>query len=282
MLDSVCSAIARSIQTSRRPGTLVFPARGAYPAALTEILSDIVAEARRLLDRAAESNVGVRLLGGVAVRLHARDGLPAALDRTYGDLDFVAPSRDRKVVARFFADSGYTPHTSFNALNAKERLLFFDDPHDRQVDVFIGSFRMCHAIPLEDRLHLDETTIPLAELLLTKLQVVELNEKDVRDAVALVHDHPVAEHDDDAINERRVAELCAEDWGLWRTISANLQACYERVDLYELPADARKEAAERLRRLADRIEAEPKSRAWRMRSRLGDRKRWYELPEERR
>jgi hypothetical protein len=250
--------------------------------ALTEILSDIVAEARRLLDRAAESKVGVRLLGGVAVRLHAGDGLPAALDRSYGDLDFVAPSRDRKVVGRFFAEAGYSPHTSFNALNAKERLLFFDDPHDRQVDVFIGSFRMCHAVPLEGRLHLDEKTIPLAELLLTKLQVVELNEKDVRDTVALVHHHAVAEHDDDAINERRVAELCAEDWGLWRTISANLETCLQKVDLYELSGDERARAAERLRRLVDRIEAEPKSRAWRMRARIGERKRWYELPEERR
>lgn len=267
------------IPAGRVPPLVFSPARG-YVARLTEILSDIVAEARRLLDRAAEANVGVRLLGGVAVCVHAPRQLPATLSRTYGDLDFVAPRSDRKSVGRFFVDAGYAPHTSFNALNGKERLIFFDEPHDRQVDVFIGMFRMCHEIPLDDRLQVDAATIPLAELVLTKLQVIELNEKDIRDAVALVHEHPVAEHDDDAINAGRVAELCGEDWGLWRTISANLQTCLEHVDEYDLSAVEREQAADRLRALADRIEAEPKSRTWRLRAKIGDRKRWYELPEE--
>src|SRR5207247_4413147 len=96
---------------------------------------------------------------------------------------------------RFFRDLGYEPHVSFNALNSKERLLFFDEAHGRQVDVFVGSFRMCHQIPLEKRLEVDETSIPLAELLLTKLQVIELNEKTVGDTVAILHDSDLGSED---------------------------------------------------------------------------------------
>ena len=108
--------------------------------------------------------------------------------------------------------------------------------------------------------------------------VVELNEKDVRDALALLHDHPVGEEDGDTLNAGRVAELCADDWGLWRTITQNLLSCRAFADTYEVPDRARLD--ERLDALLDRIEREPKPRSWRLRAKIGDRKRWYELPEE--
>src|SRR4029450_517652 len=92
---------------------------------------------------------------------------------------------------KLFKAGGYEPHVAFNALHGGDRLLFFDNDHDRQVDVFVGVFSMCHKIPLDGRIEVDPVSIPLAELLLTKLQVVELNEKDVRDALALLHDHEV-------------------------------------------------------------------------------------------
>src|SRR4051794_14818314 len=117
-----------------------------YQCTVTPILADIVAEGERLLDRASSDGVGLRLLGGVAVRLRAPT-MPAAFDREYKDLDFVAPKGGAGETDRFMRAAGYEPHTAFNALNQKERMLFFDTAHDRQVDVFVGSFRMCHEIP---------------------------------------------------------------------------------------------------------------------------------------
>ena len=171
---------------------------------------------------------------------------------------------------------GYEPHVGFNAMNGKERLLFYDNPNERQVDVFVSSFRMCHEIPLEKRLHVDEDTVPLAELLLTKLQIVELNEKDVRDTVALLLEHDVTE-DDAGVNAAHVAALCADDWGLWRTISHNLETLRDRLGAYDVDREA---VANRVSAILERIEAAPKSRSWRMRAKIGERKRWYELPEE--
>ncbi len=175
---------------------------------------------------------------------------------------------------------GYVPHARFNTINGRERLLFFDRENDRQVDVLVGTFRMSHEIPFGDRLTLEPVTVPLAELLLTKLQIVQLNEKDVRDALALLHDHPVEESDGDAINGAQIARLCAADWGLWRTFTANLEALEGHVGRYDLPEESKRRIAERVEKLLARIEEEPKPFGWRMRAKIGDRKRWYELPEE--
>jgi hypothetical protein len=243
--------------------------------ASSEIHSDIVSEGRRVLAAARDEGLTVRLLGGVAVNVRSR-GLPPALTREYKDLDFATSKKSSSDLQKLLRDLGYEPHVGFNAMNGKERLLFYDNPNARQVDVFVSSFRMCHEIPLEKRLDVDEHTVPLAELLLTKLQIIELNEKDVRDTVALLLEHEVTE-DDTGVNASHVASLCAEDWGLWRTISQNLAALRDRQTSYDVDHDT---VSSRVSVILERIEAEPKSRAWRMRAKVGERKRWYDLPEE--
>jgi hypothetical protein len=139
---------------------------------------------------------------------------------------------------------------------------------------------MCHEIPLGDRLEAEEGTVPLAELMLTKLQIIEVNEKDIRDTVLLFHGHPIADRDGGAVNGAQIAALCASDWGLWRTITANLERCRTHVGDYELPDADRARIEGRFDELLQRIEAEPKSRGWKLRAKVGERKRWYDLPEE--
>lgn len=246
---------------------------------MTVILPSVVDEAERLLDHAAPLETAFALLGGVAVRLQAPE-VPPALDRQYKDIDFAVAKGRGSAADKLLRAAGYEPEIVFNAMNGKERMLFHDPLHGRQVDVFVGSFRMCHEIPFGNRLAAGARTVPLAELLLTKLQIVELNEKDVRDTVLLFHGHDVADHDGDAVNGARIAELCASDWGLWRTITANLGRCREHVSDYSLPAQDRERIHSRLDAVLDRIEQAPKSRVWKLRAKIGERKRWYELPEE--
>jgi hypothetical protein len=246
---------------------------------MTGILEDIVAEGERLLGIASKEGVPLRLLGGVAVRLKAPE-LPPSLAREYKDIDFAVTKKGGGAADRLLRDAGYEPHVAFNAMHARERGLYYDEQNGRQVDLFIHAFRMCHEIPLGDRLEVESHTVPLAELMLTKLQIIEVNEKDIRDTVLLFHGHPIADHDDGAINGAHIAALCASDWGLWRTITANLERCRSHVGDYELPAEDRERIAGRFDELLARIEAEPKSRGWRRRAKVGDRKRWYDLPEE--
>jgi hypothetical protein len=247
---------------------------------MSDIHSDMVEEAMRVAEAADREGLALRLLGGVAIKLRAKDGLHPAFEREYADLDWITSRGTSAKAQLFFESLGYTPHVRFNAIHGRERLLFFDEQHDRQVDVLIGVFRMSHEIRFGERLTLEPLTVPLAELLLTKLQVVQLNEKDVRDALALLHDHPVEDEDGDAVNGAHIARLCASDWGLWRTFTANLDVLGGHLDRYDLPDESKERVTKRIQELQERVEQEPKTFGWKMRSKIGERKRWYELPEE--
>jgi hypothetical protein len=244
---------------------------------MSEILEDIVSEGQRLLGIASDQGVPLRLLGGVAVRLKAPE-VPPSLARQYKDIDFAVTKKGGGAADKLLREAGYEPHVAFNAMHARERGLYYDEGNGRQVDLFIEAFRMCHEIPLGKRL--ETQTVPLAELMLTKLQIIEVNEKDIRDTVLLFHGHPIADHDDGAINAAQIAKLCADDWGLWRTITANVDRCRSHVGDYQLSGEDRGRVESRFDELLQRIEDEPKSRGWRRRAKVGDKKIWYELPEE--
>jgi hypothetical protein len=245
-----------------------------------EIRSDIVSEAERVLGQARERNVTLRALGGVAVRLHTPSGMHPSLERPYRDIDFVTTRKHGRATAELLRQLGYEPNERFNAMNGSVRLVFYDTAHVRHVDVFVGEFRMCHEIPLADRLHIDEGTVPLAELLLTKLQVVHLNQKDLQDIWAILHEHDVADHDADAVNASRVAAILAVDWGLWRTTRQTVETARARLAHTPLADADRARIEDRLARLWERIEEEPKGLRWRGRAKIGDRSKWYDEPDE--
>jgi hypothetical protein len=241
---------------------------------------DIVAEALRVTDSALAANVKLRVVGGVAVGLHAPEGVHPALARPYRDIDLVTTRKHSKGSVQLLKELGYVPNDRFNAMNGATRLVFYDLERERQLDVFVGTFSMCHELPIAARLDLDERTVPLAELLLTKLQIVSLNEKDLLDIWAILFAHDVAEHDDDAVNAAYVASLLAGDWGLWRTSRQTVETARERLAQSQLGDDDRELVNGRLTRLWQRVEAEPKGLRWRSRARIGDRTKWYEEPEE--
>ncbi len=248
---------------------------------LSDIRSDLAEEALRIAARAEAEGLSLRLLGGLAIRLRAHDDVSSEFQRDeHADLDWIAPKGTSSQTRGLFDSLGYVQQVRFNAIHGQERLLFFDEQHDRQVDVFVGAFRMCHEISFGNRLAMEPLTIPLAELLLTKLQIVQLNEKDVRDVLALLHDHPVGDADSDYINVDRIAKLCSADWGLWRTVTASLETVGGYLAGTGAPEATRRCIADRLKILQARIEQEPKSLNWKVRAKLGDRKRWYDLPEE--
>lgn len=244
------------------------------------IVSDAVGEARRLVAAGNEGGVCVRVIGGVAVAIHAPAGLPAPLTRSYGDIDLVTARKAGRATARFLADMGYQLNERFNAMNAYERLVAYDTDRGRQVDVFVGEFRMCHRLPIAERLELDEETAPLAELLLTKLQIVKLNEKDLQDIYGLLVEHPVGDRDEDAINGTYLGRLLGDDWGLWRTSRATVETAEQRLHGMGLAAGDERLIRERLTTLWEIVQATPKSRRWRLRSRVGERVKWYGEPEE--
>jgi len=169
----------------------------------------------------------------------------------------------------------------FNALRGSTRLMFLDMPNKRRIDIFLDDFDMCHKIDLHDRLKIDPKTLSLADLLATKLQVVKTNEKDIKDMVALLLDHDVATSDEpEKVNGKRLAKLCAEDWGIYKTFTSVLAKILIVMEQLDLTPDERKIVKDRIERISKMIEDEPKSMKWKMRARVGEKAVWYKLPDD--
>ncbi|HEV2120096.1 MAG TPA: hypothetical protein VGS11_08350 [Candidatus Bathyarchaeia archaeon] len=247
------------------------------------MLSAISDEAKRILDEAKERGIVLRLFGGVAVKYHCPSATHRSLQRSYPDLDFFGKGKQGREIRKFFLDLGYEPNQRFNALHGATRLIFEDSRNQRVVDIFLDTFKMCHTLHLTNRLTLDEFTIPISDLLLTKLQVVEINEKDIRDLIAILSDHEVVENpssgDREVIDTSYISNLCADDWGLCKTLSLTLAKLLAFLSKYELEPEAKQILGSRINRLIQTNETVPKSFKWKLRDKVGEKKRWYDLPE---
>ena len=240
-------------------------------------------EAKRIVDEATSKGIVLRLFGGVAVRFHCPSATHRSLQRSYPDLDFFGTGKQSRMIKKLLLDLGYEPNQRFNALHGATRLIFEDSKNQRVVDIFLDVFKMCHTLYLGDRLTLDDYTIPISDLLLTKLQVVEINEKDIRDLIAIVRDHEVVDHapprEKEVIDASYVSALCADDWGLCRTLSLTLKKLLTFHSKYELEPEADQILETRISKLLHEIETVPKSFKWKLRDKIGEKKRWYDLPE---
>jgi hypothetical protein len=245
-----------------------------------------IARARELVALGAERGVRLRVLGGVAVALRASPQTPPALLRSVNDLDLAVPEGEGRRAGEVLLSSGLVALSErFNTLHGHRRLVFVGaEDTTLKVDVFVGDLEMCHTVPLRERLERDPLTLTATDLLLSKGQIVRLTAKDRLDLYCLLWNHEVEASsqgaDPTGIDAGYVAELCAHDWGWWRTLTANLRACREALPEAALAAGERELIAGRLTALEQALAAAPKSLRWRARSRVGDRVRWYEEPEE--
>jgi hypothetical protein len=226
---------------------------------------------------AGDRSLILRLVGGIAIRATCPSCSGAPFDRACEDVDFVAGGTAR-AVEETFVDAGWSPSLEFNLYNGKERLIFRSG--EMKADVFLGGFKMCHRIPLGRRLGTDPIAIPLAELLLTKLQIVEANEKDLADAACILLDHQPGAGDGQLVDRGAFAGPCASDWGLWRTVSATLDKVDEWASAHVPDRSAMETIRSRCAELSTLLRSTSKTLSWKARSVLGDAIRWYELPEE--
>jgi hypothetical protein len=178
------------------------------------------------------------------------------------------------------AELGYTPNVRFNNLRGDRRMLFTDEPNDRKLDVFVGRFQMCHALDLTGRLDRHPVTLAPADLLLTKLQVVEVNRKDLTDALTLLLTHEIDASDaGDNLSADRLVAVTSGDWGWYTTLTDNLARLPDLAAELLDSADA-EAVTGRVTAIREALDAAPKSLKWRARSRVGRRVSWYELPDE--
>jgi hypothetical protein len=240
---------------------------------------EYVDQALELVDAAREQGLELRILGSLAYRLHCPDniGLFEQMKRDLTDIDLAGSGAQRKQVRSFLEARGLVIDQDMLVTTEGKRYFFTDPAAGTGVDVFFDELFFCHPIPLRDRLQLDYPTITLADLLLEKLQIVELNPKDVKDTIVLLFEHPLGSGEREAIDAGYIAKLLADDWGFYYTVTRNLEAVRTALPEYDAVSAAQASViSRRLDELREAIEGEPKSRKWKLRARIGPRVKWYQ------
>ena len=251
-----------------------------------EIQEDFYTERTRILEALGQPEnrqIVMRLIGALAFRTHCPQYgyLQDALGRVFTDIDFATYTKHVKDVGRVLTELGYEEDKMVTRLFGEGRLLFHDPKFGRHIDVFLDRLDFSHILPLVGRLEVDNPTLPLAELLIEKMQIVQLNEKDLIDTIMLLREHPIGDNDHETINVHVICRLAGNDWGLWRTLTDNLAHVSERLDQYQqLSSEDRQVVRERITSLLSAIESTPKTMRWKVRSAIGDKVKWYKDVEE--
>jgi hypothetical protein len=246
-----------------------------------DTLPELVLEMNRLIAAADADQIRLRAFGGLAIYAHSQHDT-RFFHRDSPDVDFVVPERDRHKLEPFFHKMGYAPNKQFNLLNGSHRQIYYDATSGHRIDILVGDFEMCHKLPMNGRLRIDPVTIPLAELFLSKAQIVELNRKDAFDIISLLLNNDLGDEREGKVGLERIAALCAEDWGLYKTTSINLKRVEDLLLAEDLglSESERERVLSRVRQIASVLESVPKSMAWKARSLVGTRVRWYAEVEE--
>ena len=243
---------------------------------LSEILDELIAKAE-------EHGATIRVLGALAFRIKCPDykWMEYENERVLTDIDFVAYMKEIDRVQDTFFDLGWEENQNVLRLFGDKRRIFYHPTEPVHTDIFIDKLRFCHEIDFRGRLELDSPTITLADLLLEKLQIVEINRKDLIDVMMLLRQHEVSESEGDnsSVDGAYIARLMGSDWGFWRTSTMNIAKVESFADDY-LGVDEAAPVKKQLAVLSRLIDDQPKSMAWKLRSKIGDRVTWYREVEE--
>jgi hypothetical protein len=229
----------------------------------------------QIIDYAESMGVRLRLLGGLAFKRLC----PSSIDRYYRenkDIDLMGRREDSKKIMKVMETLGYKPREVFNKLNMGQRLIYYDMSNRRRVDLFLDEFVMCHKFNFKESILAGTYTLPITQLVMTKLQVVEKTDKEYLDLIAAFRDFDVSEGLGD-IQGNEIAELCSKDWGIYTTFMKSLEALRARVET--LNSDDRNKVVPRIQKLMAIMSGRSKSLAWKMRARIGEKARWYDLPD---
>jgi hypothetical protein len=254
-----------------------------------EIIEDFYTERSRILNALQDGpnqKIIMRLIGALAFRTHCPTYgyIQDQLGRIFTDFDFASYPRFTKDILRVLPALGYEEDKQVTQLFGDRRMLFHDPAFGRHIDVFFNELDFSHKINFVGRLEVETETLPLAELMLEKMQIFQINEKDLIDSIMLLREHPIGDTDKETINIQVITHTLSNDWGFWRTVTGNLKTLHEMVEHYHgragLTDEDRRVVHARIEELEKQIEASPKTLRWKTRAAIGEKVRWYKVVEE--
>ena len=155
------------------------------------------------------------------------------------------------------------------------RYIFENPQKQKHIDVFFDQLEMCHTVLFKDRLNIDRCTISLADLLLEKMQIVEISRKDLKDTAILLLEHEIGQNDA-TINMAYIVKIMSDDWGFFHTFTTNLSKLKDAIAQFD-SFDEREEEIirQRIDGILERVRSSEKGLKWKLRARIGTRLRWY-------
>jgi hypothetical protein len=243
---------------------------------LVLVPSNAIEAATQIIDAAEMKGVRLRLLGGLAFKKLCPSSMDQRYFRENKDIDLMGKREDSREIVKIMETLGYRPRELFNKLNMGQRLIYYDIRNRRRVDLFLDEFVMCHKFNFKENILAGTYTLPITQLLMTKLQVVQKTEKEYKDLVVAFRDYDVTSGRD-GIRGDEIADLCSKDWGVYTTFYKSLESLLKEAD--GLGDGERQIVVSRIQKLTGMMESAPKSFGWRMRARIGERTRWYDIPE---
>ena len=248
---------------------------------------DFVGEALQIVEKAQQQGLTLRVLGATAFRIHCPKYVHVhiSMGRVVTDIDFAGYSKEGERIEQFLSRDHFQSERHQASLTPGlfvGRHIYENPQTGLHVDIFEDELNMCHVVNFRNRLHLDFPTITLADLALEKLQIVTLNEKDVRDMLMLFAAHPIGDIEKETINGKYIADIMSKDWGFYYTTTLNLGKIRKGIERYKdlFTAQDNQNIAERITRLEQMIESAPKSLKWKARAAIGPRVQWYNDVEE--
>ncbi len=243
-------------------------------------------EAMGILRAAAEAKVALKMLGGLAIKIHSlndeefanRLGRSAEPGQEYSDIDFATYYKSREEVKKVMESLGYSKRPSTMSTSASQRQIYFHPKGWFYIDVFWDKLKAAnHPISFRNRLEVDPISIPLSDLLLEKLQIVSFSRKDLIDTLLLLKAHTVAGKEElETISTDRVAHVLSRDWGFWYTVTTNLQGIGEHVkEMSVLSSQEASDLSSKVEKLLYAANSIPKSLRWKLRAIIGLRRKWY-------
>jgi hypothetical protein len=239
-------------------------------------LADQLEEAKRIVDDARSKGITLRLLGGMACRLHCHGPHSRHL-RSYRDIDVIGLKKQHKRIEQLLGELGYVPNRRFNFLyGGQGRLQFYDPSNRRNIDILLDKFEMQHVVDLRTRLDKDEYTIPVTDLLITKLQNVKLEKKDILDLIAILEDHEIdGSNKEESIDLAYLSRLSSRDWGLHKSLVTGIDRVEDQLEHFGLRSSARESVHRKIDQIRNAAESGQKTLRWRLRAIIGARKKWY-------
>ena len=242
---------------------------------------ELLSEGKKIVEEANQRGITLRLLGATAIMIHSPKYLYAfdKMDRQLSDIDFMGLRKQEKKVIDFLQEKSYIydrANRSFAMMTSSSRYIFEHPTNKMHVDIFFDKLEMCHTIDFTKRLSIDSPTISLADLLLEKMQIVQINEKDFKDTLVMLREHEIDTHDSETINQTYISGILSRDWGFYYTVTQNLNKVREAAQKYPIFESSDQQViSSKIDKLLDAIEREPKTMGWKMRAKIGTKQRWY-------